>query len=156
AGFNQPLLLDDAALRYKDGYRAAEIAKARGFGANWSGKIEEAVAADAVLGSDTAAQWQFRLQADAVDAADLDRWIGPRARPGWLQRLLGSFLVGSSAANVTGSELLRRISADGELRIDDLTMEKLHLTNFRAQGSLRDLHLDVRAAEAQWAGGVVH
>src|SRR5262249_52928510 len=53
------------------------------------------------------------------------------------------------------SELLRRISADGELRVDDLTVEKLHLTNFRAQGSLRDLRLDVRTAEAQWAGGVV-
>jgi len=36
-----------------------------------------------------------------------------------------------------------------------LTIEKLKLANVHAQGSLRDLQLDVRQADAQWAGGTV-
>jgi hypothetical protein len=39
------------------------------------------------------------------------------------------------------------------LRIDQFTMEKLTLQQLRAVGSLHDLHLDVRDAQAQWAGG---
>jgi len=156
AGLNQPLLLEDAALSYKDGLRTAEISKAQGFGANWSGQIAERQDAALTPASIALPQWQFRLQADRLDAADLDRWIGPRARPGWLQRLLGSLLGGpSSASNVTASELLRRVTADGQLRINDLTIEKLHLSQVSAEGSLRELNLDVRQAEAQWSGGVV-
>lgn len=152
AGLNQPLLLEDAALLYKNGRRTTEIAKAEGFGANWTGEIAEAVP---LPGTEATAQWQFRLRADRLDAADLDRWIGPRARPGWLQRLMSSLLGSSSSNNVTASELLRRVSAEGELRIDDLTIEKLHLSQVRGQVRLRELRLDVRDAEAQWAGGTV-
>jgi hypothetical protein len=70
---------------------------------------------------------------------------------------MSSLLGGSNTASiVAASELLRRVSADGELRINDLNIEKVHLSQVRAQGSLRDLRLDVRDAEAQWAGGTVH
>jgi AsmA-like protein len=154
AGLNQPVLLEDAALLYKDGRRTADIAKAQAFGATWRGQITEAPADTPT--SEPGARWQFALQADKLDAADLDRWVGPRARPGWLQRLMGSLLGASnSGANANASELLRRVSAEGELRIDDLTIEKLHLSKFRAQGGLRELRLDVREADAQWAGGLV-
>jgi hypothetical protein len=37
-----------------------------------------------------------------------------------------------------------------------LTIEKLVFANVHAMGALHDLHLDVREAEAQWAGGTVH
>ena len=155
AGLNQPLLLEDAVLTYKEGRRTAEITRAQGFGANWRGQIAEA-APDSLTSSELDARWQFALQADKLDAADLDRWVGPRARPGWLQRLMDSLLGASNpGANANASELLRRVSAEGELRIEDLTIEKLHLSKFRAQGGLRELRLDVREAEAQWAGGSV-
>jgi len=154
AGLNQPLLLEDVTLLFRNGQRTSEIARAQGFGANWSGEIVEVVARP--QGTEASQQWQFRLRADRLDAADLDRWIGPRARPGWLQRLMSSLLGGSSSTtNVTASELLRRVSAEGELRIDDLTIEKLHLNQVRARGSLRELRFDVRDAEAEWAGGTV-
>jgi len=157
AGLNQPVMLDDAALNYKDGRRTAEIAKAQGFGANWSGQIGEAADTATTPGTDSGkAQWQFHLQADTLDAADLDRWVGPRARPGWLQRLMGSLLgTATPATSVTASELLRRVSAEGELRVNELTIEKLRLSQVRAHGILRDLRLDVREAEAHWAGGLV-
>ena len=48
---------------------------------------------------------------------------------------------------------MRRVDADGELQIDEFTMEKLKFQQVRAVGALHDFHLDVREAEAQWAGG---
>jgi hypothetical protein len=156
AGLNQPLLLEEATLAYTQGQRTVEIAKAQGFGANWGGEITEAGSASLATASDADARWQFRLHADKLNAAELDRWVGPRARPGWLQRLMGSLLgTSNSGPNATPSELLRRVNADGDLRVDDLTIEKLHLTQVTATGSLHDLQVNIREAAAQWAGGTV-
>lgn len=154
AGLNQPLSLTKTSLTWKDGLRTAAISDVDGFGANWSGSISE----ESVTDFDGSAKWRFQLHADHLDATELDRWIGPRARPGWLQRLLPSLLGGSpapQAANEHASELVRRINAEGELRVDEFTMEKLRFQQVRADGSLDDLHLDLREVDAQWAGGEV-
>src|SRR6201999_842554 len=80
-----------------------------------------------------------------------------RSRPGWLQRLLPSLLGGTpKSPNEHASELVRRVDADGELRVDEFTMEKLKFQQVHAAGSLDDLHLDLREVDAQWAGGKVH
>jgi uncharacterized protein involved in outer membrane biogenesis len=152
AGLNQPLKFEQAAIEWKGGKRAAQIGRAAGFGANWSGEITEASTADADAGK---AKWKFQLHADHLDAADLDRWVGPRARPNWLQRLLPS-LLGGTSQSAAASELLRRVSAEGELRVDELTVERLKLEEVRAAGAVHDLKLDVSDLEAQWAGGKVH
>jgi hypothetical protein len=150
AGLNQPLNLDEVSVEWRGGQRAATIVRAGAFGATWSGGIQEAAAKNAFGGSD----WGFRLHADRLDAAELDRWFGPRARPNWLQRLLTSLLE----KNNTGakpSELLRRISTEGELTADSVTIEKVKLGKVKANLAFHDLHLEVSDAEAQWAGGVV-
>jgi hypothetical protein len=154
AGLNQPLNLAKTSLSWKDGLRTAGISNVDGFGANWTGSISE----EPVTDFDGSAKWRFQLHADRLDATELDRWIGPRARPGWLQRLLPSLLGGAPApqtANEHASELVRRINAEGELRVDEFTLEKLRFQQVRADGSLDDLHLDLREADAQWAGGKV-
>ena len=150
AGLNQPLQFESAQLEWKEGKRTAEISKAIGFGATWSGNIAE-LPGPAAGG---AAAWTFKLHADHLDATELDRWVGPRARPGWLQRLLPS-LLGGSASSSPASELLRRLNATGELRVDELTVEKLKLRQVRAEGTLHELQAEVRDAEAQWADGKV-
>ena len=150
AGLNQPLQFESAQLEWKEGKRSAEISKALGFGATWSGNIAE-LPGPAAGG---AAAWTFKLHADHLDATELDRWVGPRARPGWLQRLLPS-LLGGSASSSPASELLRRLNATGELRVDELTVEKLKLRQVRAEGTLHELQAEVRDAEAQWADGKV-
>jgi AsmA family len=155
AGLNRPLNLTKTSLTWKDGLRTANVVDVDGFGASWTGSISE----DPVTDFDGSAKWRFQLHADHLDATELDRWIGPRARPGWLQRLLPSLLGGApapQAANEHASELVRRINADGELRVDEFTLEKLKFQQVRAAGSLDDLHLDLREADAQWAGGKVH
>jgi hypothetical protein len=152
AGLNQPLQLIKTSLEWKDGLRTAVIGDIDGFGGTWSGAISQADPAD----TDGNAKWNFQLHADHLDATELDRWIGPRARPGWLQRLLPSPLGGATAApNAHASELVRRVDAEGELQIDEFTLEKLKFQQVRAVGALHDFQLDVREAEAQWAGGKV-
>ena len=150
AGLNQPLKLEDVSLEWKDGQRGATIARAEGFGATWSGGIKQAVALNAAGGNN----WEFRLHADHLDATELDRWFGPRARPNWLQRLLPT-LLGNNNAGAKPSELLRRISAEGELSADSVTIEKVKLGKAKAKLAFHDLHLEVSEVEAQWAGGTV-
>jgi hypothetical protein len=151
AGLNQPLKVSASELDWMDGRRVARVIKVEGFGGMWTGNIEETAKAD----TESGANWNFHLYADRLDAADLDRWVGPRARPGWLQRLLPS-LMGGSAPSTSASELVRRVNAEGELGVTHLTIEKLKLDNVLAKGSLQDLQLDVREAQAEWAGGKVH
>ncbi|HET7106552.1 MAG TPA: AsmA family protein [Candidatus Acidoferrum sp.] len=148
AGLNLPLKLDEARFEWKNGRRNATIARASAFGAIWSGSISDVPALDDSAGSN----WKFQLHADHLDAADLDLWFGPRARPNWLQRLLPS-LLGKSDANGKPSELLRRVTAEGELEADSLAIEKIKLARARAHLAFHDLHLEVRDAEAEWAGG---
>jgi len=147
---NQPLKISESTLEWIDGRRIAGVMRVEGFGGMWTGNIEETARADGENG----AKWNFHLYADQLNAADLDRWVGPRARPSWLQRLLPQ-LLGGSAPSAPASELVRRVNAEGELGIAQLTIEKLKLEQVLAKGSLHDLQLDVREAQAEWAGGKV-
>jgi hypothetical protein len=151
AGLNQPLVVQQSTLNWKDGQRSVDVTKVDGFGGAWSGSITENVLADTQDGP----RWNFSLTTDRMNAAELDRWVGPRARPNWLQRLLPS-LLGESSPSPSASELVRQMNADGELNIGELTVEKVRLANVHALGSLHDLQLEVREADAQWAGGAVH
>jgi hypothetical protein len=148
AGLNLPLKLEDARIEWKNGHRMATIARASAFGATWSGSISDAPVIDDSAGNN----WKFQLHADHLDATDLDLWFGPRARPNWLQRLLPS-LLGKSDANAKPSELLRRVAAEGDLEADSLSIEKIKLAKARAHVAFHDLHLEVRDAEGEWAGG---
>src|SRR5712692_4781971 len=150
AGLNQPLKISEGELDWIDGRRAARVVKVEGFGGMWTGNIEETSPSD----TGNRPQWNFRLRVDQLDAADLDRWVGPRARPNWLQRLLPP-LLGGTAPGPPASELVRRVNAEGELEITKLTIEKLQLEQVVAKGALHDLQLDVREAQAEWAGGKV-
>ena len=150
AGLNQPLSLAEARLGWNDGQHSARLLRVEGFGGNWQGSIEENHKRD----DDSPRSWKFDLSVDHLNAAELDRWVGPRARPSWLQRLLHSF-SGDAAPATPASELVRRVDAEGQLRIGRLTIEKLKLDSVVAQGSLRDLKLNVRESTAEWAGGRV-
>ena len=150
AGLNQPLKISEGALDWVDGRRIARVTRVEAFGGTWTGNIEETPDVD----RDSGPNWIFHLSGDQLDAAELDRWVGPRARPGWLQRLLPS-LLGGSAPSSPASELVRRVNAEGELEVLQLTIEKLKLGQVHAKGSLHDLHLQVNDADAEWAGGKV-
>ncbi len=151
AGLNLPLGVQESTLNWKDGQRSVDVTKVEGFGGAWSGSITERTISEGENGP----RWNFSLTTDRMNAAELDRWVGPRARPNWLQRLLPS-LLGGSSPSPAASELVRQMNAGGELNIGELTIEKLKLANVHAEGSLHDLQLEIRQADAQWAGGAVH
>jgi hypothetical protein len=150
AGLNQPLNIFESVLSWSEGRRIARALRVEGFGGMWTGTIEETPPSDL----DNPFKWKFRLSVDHMDAAELDRWVGPRARPTWLQQLLPS-LLGGTAPNPPASELVRRVNAEGELGISELTVEKLTFGQVHAKGSLHDLQLDVSEADAEWASGKV-
>ncbi len=150
AGLNLPIHLDDTRLEWNREQRNATVGKAGAFGATWSGTISETTPMD----GKELPKWKFQLHADRLDATELDRWVGPRARPNWLQRLLPS-LLGNSNTQANPSELLRRVSAEGDLFADTIVIEKIKLSKAHANLMLLNLHLDVRGAEARWAGGGV-
>jgi uncharacterized protein involved in outer membrane biogenesis len=150
AGLNQPVQLQKARLEWKNGNRVAQIGQVEGFGATWSGNIAEINSPD----PDRQGTWNVQLHADHLDATELDRWVGPRARPGWVQRLLPSLFSGK-AQTVPASELVRRLNVVGNVQVDEFTIEKLKLQQLRLQGSLHDLQLNVTDGRAQWAGGAI-
>jgi len=150
AGLNQPVRLQKARLEWKNGNRVAQIGQVEGFGATWSGNITEIKSPD----PERQGVWNVQLHADHLDATELDRWVGPRARPGWVQRLLPSLFSGK-AQTVPASELVRRLNVVGSVQIDEFAIEKLKLQQLRLQGSLHDLQLNVTDGRAQWAGGAI-
>jgi hypothetical protein len=150
AGMNLPLQLEDVRANWSDRSLNVNIVRADALGATWSGSINSSRDSS----SSEPPFWGFQLRADHLDAANLDLWFGPRARPNWLQRLLPSLLA-KSTSTAKPSELLRRISADGDLTADSLTVEKVKLMHPHAHIRFHDLHLDVEDVDAGWAGGAV-
>lgn len=154
AGLNQPVELENLRAEWRTARRKFTLGEVAAFGANWSGTIEQTGAAANDIGDTEVPSWTFQLYADHLDAAELDRWIGPRARPGWLQRLLPAGL-GGAPPPAPPSVLLQRIRADGELRVDELAIEKIKLKQFTAHAKLRALRLGLRDVSARWSGGEV-
>lgn len=154
AGLNQPVLLDGLRAEWGESRRKFTFDKVSAFDANWSGFIEQAGGPTATDSDATSPGWIFQLQADHLDAADLDRWIGPRARPNWLQRLLPSAMTDDLQGSAS-SAVLKRIRAQGELKADEVTMEKIKLKAFRAHVDVDAAGVKLTRAQAQWVGGTV-
>jgi hypothetical protein len=152
AGLNQPIQLEAVRGEWRGPGRRFTLGKVGAFGATWSGTVEQSVTATNESDEEEVPAWTFQLQADQLDAAELDRWIGPRARPSWLQRLLPSALGGSSAPAPSGA-VLKRIRAEGDLKVEQIAIEEITLKAFRARTTLNDLKLRLENAQAQWAGG---
>jgi len=84
------------------------------------------------------ANWKFHLYADQLNAADLDRW----GRAESAAKLVAAAFTPAAwrvGAEHPASELVRRVNAEGELGIAQLTIEKLKLEQVLAKGSLHDL-----------------
>ncbi len=176
AGLNRQLQVDNAAYVWDHGKHSVLLGAVTGFGTTWSGSLHENRASD----DPSQPHWNFSLHGGELDAAEIDRWVGPRARPGWLRTLLASLTgspstgspatgdaapdnVAADAPNTSAaipgtaaSELLRRLDAEGDLTLDHLSLEDLALDNVHAIARLRNLQLEAPDVSASWAGGRVH
>ena len=89
---NLPIAEIKARLDLKPGARHIALSTARAFGGEWSGSID---------GTAVNSQWAFVLSADHLAAADLDRWLNPRWRESFLDRMLPFLSSSSSGAPAT-------------------------------------------------------
>jgi hypothetical protein len=146
---NQPVNLVNARIELRPGERRVTLSLAQGFGAQWRGSLRKSLAQS----SDAAQPWEFDLTADRLNAAELDRWLGPRARPSLLQRM-----VPFAATNRSSSEfdaVLSSLQVRGRLRVDEVVFSPLSLPGFRAEAEIKGRNIILRNVQAEFYGGRV-
>ncbi len=141
---NQPVQLSKAHVEFAPQQRTITISAAEAFGTVWHGSVARKF-------SDK--QWTFDLSADHLDAAEMDRWLGPRARPGFLARLTGS----SPAAGATppADAVVTQLAARGRLRAGAIDVPPMHLEQFDGEVELAGRTVRVRQAQANFFGGKI-
>jgi hypothetical protein len=152
---NQPVKQIRARAELKPGVRHIALSSADAFGARWTGSFDRYEDRrddryDVRHADDHAAEWQFALSSDALSLADLDRWLNPRWRQSFLDRML-PFLNSSSPANAIPENL----RADGRINVEDLALAPLALHHLESDVKIGGRHIEVSRATAQFFGGVV-
>jgi hypothetical protein len=149
---NQSVEIENARIELKPNEPRVTITKATALGAHWQGTIWR----DNLLlspNNSSASEWQFDLSADHLDAAELDRWIGPRARPNWLARIFAS--SGNGNVQIPGPGPLSQLRARGTLRADSFTLAPLELQSLRAQIEILGRNVNFSEFEGELNGGTI-
>jgi hypothetical protein len=136
---NQPVTRISARAELKPGSHHIALTAAEAFGAHWTGTFDR---------RDTATGWQFALTADHLTSSDLDRWLNPRWRESFLDRML-PFLNSSSPTNAVPENL----RAQGLITLDQFTMAPLVLRHLQGDLKIGGRHLQLTAAKSQFYGG---
>ena len=144
AYINQPVRLPKAHVEFAPLQRTITFSAAEAFGAVWHGSIARKY-------SDK--QWTFDLSADHLDAADLDRWLGPRARPGFLARFTGSNSAATAAP--LADAVVTRLAARGRLRAGVIDIPPMHIEQFDGEVELAGRTIRIRKAQADFFGGKI-
>jgi AsmA-like protein len=149
---NQPVKQIRARAELKPGVRHIALTSADAFGAHWTGTFDhyEARPDERHADAQPAAGWQFVLSTDALSAADLDRWLNPRWRQSFLDRML-PFLNSSSPANAVPENL----RAQGRIDIEDFALAPVALHHLQSDVKIGGRHIEVSRASAQFFGGTL-
>jgi hypothetical protein len=142
---NQPVKQIRARAELKSGLRHIALSSAEAFGARWTGTFDRRDDRH-----DDSAAWQFALSTDALSVADLDRWLNPRWRQSFLDRML-PFLNSSSPANAVPENL----RAEGRINIEELALESVALHHFQGDVKMGGRHIEVSRATAQFFAGAL-
>jgi hypothetical protein len=142
AFLNEPLRLPRAHIDFTQTQRTITLTTAEAFGTVWRGTVAR---------KEPGRQWSFDLSADRLTVADLDRWLGPRARPSLLARLAGR---GTPPAEILERDAtVASIAASGRLRVAELVLPPLRFEQFDSQTELAGRTLTIRTATADFFGG---
>jgi len=139
AYLNQPLHFLKASYNLNSGSRKLTLTSVEGLGANWDGTISKNSQAD---------DWHFDLVADHLDAATLDRWLGPQGRPDFLNRLYGGVSAVGGEAGVAVP-----LVASGHLRVGQFTFGSLQMNRIEADASISGRKIVLEHAKANFFGG---
>lgn len=149
---NQSITQVQAHLEIEAASRRVTLAGAQAFGGRWKGTLRR-TEVPAAAGLVSPATWEFDLAADRLDANELDRWLGPRARAGLFARLMPFAVAPPDTTNRDAA--LARLRARGRLSVDDVTLGRLELKRLRANVELTGRSIRVRGAEAEFYKGSV-
>jgi len=131
AFLNLPIEHIRARVELKPDEQRISLTSASAFGTNWTGTFDRRVAD---------AEWRFALSGDELSAADLNRWLDPRWRESFLDRML-PFL--GSPVTASPEDLL----ASGTLRLGEFALNPLLVR--RLQGNLKINGRDIQFSDAQ-------
>jgi AsmA-like protein len=138
---NLPIEQIRTRIDLKQGSRHVALGSAQAFGARWTGTFDW---------REPERQWQFDMSADHLAAGDLDRWLNPRWRQTFIDRVL-PFLNSRGAAQAT-PEILR---ASGRMNIEELAVGALRLHNVQGALAVGGRHLELSDASARFYGGEI-
>ncbi|MGA8552794.1 MAG: AsmA-like C-terminal region-containing protein [Candidatus Acidiferrales bacterium] len=136
---NQPVRQIRAHVDLKTGSRHIALSSADAFGTRWSGTFDR---------RDADSGWQFALSAGNLSGSNLDRWLNPRWRESFLDRML-PFLNSHSPVNAV-PENLRAI---GQLRVDQFTLAPVVVRHLQGDLKIGGRHIQLSKANAEFYGG---
>lgn len=135
---NLPIEDIKAHAEWKPDSHRISVSSAKAFGAEWSGSFERSGAGG----------WVFALAADHLSAADVDRWLNPRWRESFLDRML-PFLNQRSSTNAVTDNL----QASGRLAVDEFTLAPVTVRRLQGDLKISGHHLALVNARGQFYGG---
>ena len=136
---NLPVSGLDARMDLKPGGRHVTLTAAHAFGARWSGTLDR---------SDFAPEWQFALSADRLSTGDFDRWLNPRWRESFIDRML-PFLDAGSAATAVPDDL----KGTGRINVAELSASPLVFRNLEGELAIDGRRVTLDKTTAQLFGG---
>ena len=139
---NHPIELDDVSVALGPEKRIVTVTRASALGANWRGTLNW-LQSEAPL-------WNFDLTADHLDAEEIDRWLGPRARPNWLARIFSRDSSQQRLIVTPGA-----LHAKGILRAGEFSLQKAEAQDLVATIDLAGRDLTVQQLNAKLDGGTV-
>jgi hypothetical protein len=149
---NQSVEIENAKIELKPNEPHVTITKATALGARWQGTMWRNDF-PSTPNNGSAPDWQFDLAADHLDAAELDRWIGPRARPNWLARIFTP--TGNAPVQIPGPGPLSQLHAHGTLRAETFTLAPLEVQSLRAQIEMHGRNVNFSEFEGKLNGGTI-
>ena len=143
---NQPVRLPRAHIEFAPLQRTVTLSTAEAFGATWHGSVIRKYSDD---------HWTFDLSADNLDATELDRWLGPLARPGFLARFAGLNSAAAPTPPPSGDSVVTRLAARGRLRVASIDVPPMHLDQFDGQAEVAGRAVQIQKATANFFGGKI-
>jgi uncharacterized protein involved in outer membrane biogenesis len=125
-------------IELQQGARHVTVSSADAFGARWTGTFDR---------SDAAPMWQFALSADQLSTADFDRWLNPRWRESFLDRML-PFLNSAPATAVPDN-----LRGTGRLTVASLSALPVALQHLAADATIDGRKITLDRVSADLSGG---
>ncbi|HEV2615597.1 MAG TPA: AsmA family protein [Candidatus Acidoferrales bacterium] len=123
----------------KGGGVRVQLTSASVFAASWRGTLQRQ-AGDP--------EWQFALSANALDAAEMDRWLNPQRRESLLDRIL-PFLASKPQPGPVPAWL----RGHGSVSVGEFALAPFRLRQFTADAAVEGRELALTNAHAEFYGG---